>query len=363
MREIRRTISLRDFKTYQEGILYGEFVKPYIYLAVDLWQSGDDMGIFTDLDVSGSNSQCLQFNATTYVSNITCYEGQNPPAEGSITVIPYGGQAPYTYLWNGVEGTSSMNDLPPITYTILITDANGCTASTVATVVATEGADPNVMVNSTQQINGTYDQLPANNQLPNPIVLCDGQTLTFEAESDFNSYIWVDEFGNTVASGTEGLTVDTSGTYHVVVVTPDGCYGESYPVSVVYVESTPPVIEVLNLPTYATGSGTESDPYVICNPHETTQGFLNFGVVNPTAYDWWKWDSGTQTASPTTTVESVGCTVLNPCSQYVQTSNICSEETGTPQDLQTSNTIWFAYVTNFIQCEAIGLPSDLPPDN
>lgn len=47
-------------------------------------------------------------------------------SDGSISAIASGGSAPYTYEWsNGVTGSSQLN-VPPRSYTVQVTDANGC---------------------------------------------------------------------------------------------------------------------------------------------------------------------------------------------------------------------------------------------
>jgi hypothetical protein len=62
-------------------------------------------------------------------------------ANGSVTVNPTGGSAPYAYLWSiGNQTTPTINDLPQGFYTCTVTDANGCTASQLYTVSNTTPA-------------------------------------------------------------------------------------------------------------------------------------------------------------------------------------------------------------------------------
>ncbi|MFM8949371.1 MAG: gliding motility-associated C-terminal domain-containing protein, partial [Bacteroidota bacterium] len=47
---------------------------------------------------------------------------------GDITIFPSGGTIPYAYQWSTGSTTQNLNNLPSATYTVTITDANGCTA-------------------------------------------------------------------------------------------------------------------------------------------------------------------------------------------------------------------------------------------
>jgi hypothetical protein len=72
-------------------------------------------------------------NMTAYAtaSNVSC----NGEATGSATVTPVGGTAPFTYAWSPMATNSPiLNNLAAGTYTVTITDANGCTVSQTATV-------------------------------------------------------------------------------------------------------------------------------------------------------------------------------------------------------------------------------------
>ncbi len=61
--------------------------------------------------------------AAATVSNVQC----NGEATGTATVTPSGGTAPYSYVWPNLPGnTQTVNNLPAGTYTVTVTDANGC---------------------------------------------------------------------------------------------------------------------------------------------------------------------------------------------------------------------------------------------
>ena len=69
-------------------------------------------------------------NATVFKSDATCY-GE---ADGSASASASGGTPPYTYSWNTGANTSSIQNLGPGNVGVIVTDANGCTASANATI-------------------------------------------------------------------------------------------------------------------------------------------------------------------------------------------------------------------------------------
>jgi gliding motility-associated-like protein len=78
-------------------------------------------------------------NSTTNISTsvnttpATC----NSVANGTINLTVSGGQAPYTFNWdNGAGTTQNPTGLLPNTYSVTITDANGCLSTTSATVIS-----------------------------------------------------------------------------------------------------------------------------------------------------------------------------------------------------------------------------------
>ncbi|MDY0906408.1 MBG domain-containing protein [Pedobacter sp. CFBP9032] len=76
------------------------------------------------------NQPALAISGTTVVTNIACFGGTN----GSINLTPAGGTGPYTFNWGGGITTEDRTGLATGTYTVIITDANGCTGSVSATV-------------------------------------------------------------------------------------------------------------------------------------------------------------------------------------------------------------------------------------
>ncbi len=59
-------------------------------------------------------------------TDISCY-GNN---DGTVSVVLSGGTAPYSYLWSNGSVSSTISDLPAGTYSVSLSDANGCSAET-----------------------------------------------------------------------------------------------------------------------------------------------------------------------------------------------------------------------------------------
>ncbi len=67
-------------------------------------------------------------------TDVDCFGGN----DGTATAIVSGGTAPYTYSWNTnpVQTTATATNLLAGTYTVIVTDANNCTATGSVTIIA-----------------------------------------------------------------------------------------------------------------------------------------------------------------------------------------------------------------------------------
>lgn len=133
---------------------------------------------------------------STSSTTINC----NGNCDGTATVTPSGGTAPYTYLWNNGQVTSTANNLCAGTYSVVVTDANGCNSSTNITVI--ENPALQATFTSTNAICGA----------------CDGtaSVIPFGGTAPY-TYLW--NFGST----TQSVVALCAGTYTVTITDALGC--------------------------------------------------------------------------------------------------------------------------------------------
>ncbi len=118
---------------------------------------------------------------------------------GSIVATVNGGTNSYTYLWSNTESTSTISGLSAGNYSLLINDANGCTANA-----------NNIILNNID--------VPVNINLGGDTLICPGQLLILNPGA-FVSYQWQD---NSISST---YSVIQSGEYFVEVMNSAGCKG------------------------------------------------------------------------------------------------------------------------------------------
>jgi hypothetical protein len=130
-------------------------------------------------------------------TNVNCYGDSN----GSATATVSGGTPPYSYSWSNGQTVATATGLSVGTYTVTITDANGCSSTAQITITG--------------------------NALPDVTVSNNANTLT--ANQAGASYLWIDcNNNNAPISGetSQSFVPSTSGVYAVIVIL-NGCSGTS----------------------------------------------------------------------------------------------------------------------------------------
>lgn len=155
--------------------------------------------------VSGNvNINVVTLSPTSTITAAVC--GQ---ANGGVNLSVTGGNNPYSYSWSGGETTQDLTNVVPGTYSVTITDNNGCTATHVATVTdnITAPTLSTVIVNNTTCINGNgsidLSVTPASNNTYN---WSNGETTQDIANLLPGSY---------TVTVTQGVTCTATGSYTV----------------------------------------------------------------------------------------------------------------------------------------------------
>jgi gliding motility-associated-like protein len=122
---------------------------------------------------------------------------------GTATVNPTGGTPGYTYNWNTNDTNQTAMSLAANTYTVIVTDNNGCTQSEVATISTVIGPTVTVTTSNNNIIFGSSTLLTA---------------------SGANDYLWnpTTTLNCDTCSTTEAKPKETT-TYCVSVVDTNGC--------------------------------------------------------------------------------------------------------------------------------------------
>ncbi len=188
-------------------------VTPYTYLwsngstASTLNSLGAGTYIVTVTDANGcsKNDSCVVSSAignlvaqASQTQSVSCYGGNN----GSIEVSANGGASPYTYTWNNGASTTVNSGLYAGNYTVLVTDANGCTSTAVVAVTQPLSMVSGNFVSSAVNCFGSSDG---------------SLSMTAIGGTTPYSYNWSNGAVSPVVSGL------TSGAYTVTITDAAGC--------------------------------------------------------------------------------------------------------------------------------------------
>ena len=180
----------------------------------------------------------------------TCFNS----TDGSATVVPIGGTAPFTYAWSNGQNGSTANNLADGTYTVTITDDNGCADSTTVNIV--EPAQISTLVS------------------PNDTI-CPGQNgqliATASGGSGTYSYNW--QPNGVITGGILNDSPLTSTEYIVIAFDQNGCAGSA--------DTTNIIVNTLDPANIAAQAFSP-----ICPGQTTVVWVASMGLTDSVTYTW-----------------------------------------------------------------------------
>ena len=216
--------------------------------------------------------------STTVDSNVSC----NGYSDGGATVSATGGTGVYSYLWSNGATTASITGVVAGTYNVTVTDANGCTSMSSATVTQPVSLGSSVVVDSNVSCHGFSDG--------GATALGSGGTMPY-------SYAWSN------SATTASITGVVAGKYMVTISDANGC---SVLDSVIITEPL------------ALSSSVVLDSNVSC--HGFSDGGATASVTGGTMPYSYSWSNSATTASITGVVagkymvtisDANGCSVID----------------------------------------------------
>jgi len=186
---------------------------PYTYL----WNNGATTDEISNLSAGTYSVTVTDANGCTTTASyevtqptlLTASITNNSTAcSNKATVATVGGALGYTYLWSNGATTSSINDVPVGTYTVTVTDANGCTATASISLTVGEAFNPSASVTDVSCFGGSNGAITVTNA---------NGTAPFTFSID----------GLTFSPGTFPHSFNnlSAGTYNIAVKDVNGCTG------------------------------------------------------------------------------------------------------------------------------------------
>ena len=286
---------------------------------------GDYTAIITD-QTTGCVLQISDSAANvTQLSNVlgTVSTTQANCTNGTATVFPSGGVAPYTFLWINGATSATISGLSQGYYPVTITDAQGCESNYAGAYIQ---QNPFISVNTTIT-NATCIQ-------------SDGSASAF-ASGGVNPYTYTWSNGQTVNTAT-GLTGPNS--YIVIATDANGCIGQgnafintNTPITVTYTSTASQCTAPTGIATVTPTGGTA--PYtIVWNTSPQATG-VTLSNVAPGSYSF--------TVTDAVGCERTGSAIINPISTITAnaqgTAVVCPNTTGTATAIVSGSNPPFNY--------------------
>ena len=209
---------------------------------------------------------------------VTC----NGLCDGQAVVIPAGGTGAYSINWSPTGGTNAgANSLCPNTYTVTVSDANGCTQNDTAIVV--EPTAVTATISSTSSI-------------------CGSSTAQAQANPGGGVGNYTYSWSTSPVQTTQTITNLASGTYTVTVIDANGCTDTAS----TNIVNTPPVVATV-VPDNISCNG-------LCDGSASVTGVTGTG---PYSYNWSTGSTASSISNQCAGQPFVTVTDANGCTQTV----------------------------------------------
>jgi gliding motility-associated-like protein len=280
---------------------------PYVYN----WSNGRTTQNITGLasgsyTVTVNDANGCTSTATVNITQPAVLSANNAPtqilcngaATGAINLTVSGGTTTYNYIWSNGANTEDLTNITVGTYTVTVTDANGCTTTNSATLT-----QPTALQTSVNQIT--------------PQTCSNGGTVSVNISGGIAPYTYAWSNG----ANTQNVSGLNTGSYTVSITDANGCTISNGPNAIVNI--APPTVTLSSVTN------------VSCNGQ--SNGSLDMNLIGGTPQYVFNWSNGRTTLDVTglvagnyslTVTDSLGC-VLN------LTNLVVSE----PTVLTSSNTI------------------------
>jgi uncharacterized repeat protein (TIGR01451 family) len=310
------------------------------------------------LNVSVFVTSCptVSNSATVTVSNPTASITPSGPTTfctgGSVTLTANTGSS---YLWSNGATTQSINVTSAGAYSVTVTDAAGCSATSATT-------------------NVTVNPVPTATITPSgPTTFCSGGSVTLTAPGGMAGYLWSN------GATTPSIVVTSSGSYTVTVTNASGCSDTSAPANVT-VDPTPSASITPDGPTtFCSGgsvtlSASGGGSYLWSNGATTpsitvtSTGTYSVTVTNGSCSATSAPVNVNVTPSPTATITASGPTTFCSGGSVLlsapagMTSYLWSNGATTPSISVTSSGNYSVTVTDGSGCSATSAPTTVTVD-
>ena len=201
----------------------------------------DALGCETTAQTTLTEPAQITFTGTP--GNPACFSGNTVSQDGTITLTDLaGGAGGYTFNWTGTGVSTTAQDQSGLgagTYTVIVSDANGCEAEQTFTLeeplemtVALDATDPPCNVDNTDQVEGTIDAVVTNGNGPflydwDGIGTVDGQASQSNLGEGAYSVTVTDASGCTAVANVS--LVEPPVIAFFAVATQLSCHADSYP--------------------------------------------------------------------------------------------------------------------------------------